>query len=249
MRYFLTLAYHGNAFMGWQKQPDSISVQETLEKSIETLLQQPTAITGCGRTDTGVHARYYVAHFDAEQPLPERFLIGLNAVLPPSIAVFSVHLMHTDAHARYDAYERSYRYYISLHKDPFRTETAWFYPQHKKLDINRMQALAELLPNYKAFYPFCKSYSGVTHYNCAMKSAEWRLNPSEYTLEFEITANRFLRGMVRLIVGTSIQVGIGQIPLEAVVEALETQKPLEKRLSVPPEGLFLTDVKYPYNLD
>lgn len=248
MRYFLTLAYHGARFNGWQIQPDAPSVQETLEQACSTILRQPISITGCGRTDTGVHARYYVAHFDAEGELPGRFVMGVNSLLPDDIAVYSVRTMHPEAHARYDAYERSYVYYLSLRKDPFSTQTAWYYPQNRLLDLEKMQETADLLPQYDTFFSFCKTHSGVDSYTCELKTARWEHRPEEHLLLFHITANRFLRGMVRLIVGACIQTGIGQITLEEVQAALNEQKTLKKSLSVPPQGLFLTDVKYPYEV-
>lgn len=245
MRYFLTLSYLGTPFNGWQRQPNAPSVQETMEKALSTILRQPVEITGCGRTDTGVHARHYVAHFDAEGELPPTFLIGLNSLLPESIAIYSCKPVDARAHARYDAFERSYEYHLALRKDPFATGTAWFYPQHSRLDLNKMQQVADLLPQYAAFYPFCKTHSGVDSYACDLKRAVWEAHPEAHSLVFHITANRFLRGMVRLIVGACIQTGIGQLEVNDVREALDKQQALKKSLSVPPQGLFLTDVKYP----
>jgi tRNA pseudouridine38-40 synthase len=246
MRYFLTLAYLGTDFCGWQRQPNAQSVQAVLESALSVVTRQNIEITGCGRTDTGVHARYYVAHFDLENALPERFLIALNSLLPYSIAIYSVHLMHDAAHARYDAFERSYTYHLGLRKDPFSKETAWFYPQHQKLDLQKMQAVADLLPTFTAFFPFCKTNSGVDSYDCQLSKAYWDIDENPHQLTFHITANRFLRGMVRLIVGACIQAGMDQISVESVRKALEQQTPLEKSLSVPPEGLFLSDIRYPY---
>lgn len=244
-RYFLTLSYRGTRYSGWQIQPNAISVQATLEEAISTILRQKIDLTGCGRTDTGVHARYYVAHFDAEGDLPPRFLNGLNSLLPADIAVSAIQPVASGAHARYDAYERSYEYHISFRKDPFSTETAWFYPQFARLDLQKMQETASLLPHYKSFFPFCKTDSGVDAYNCDLKRATWEILPDGSGLIFHITANRFLRGMVRLIVGACVQTGIGQLSVAAVQEALEKQQHLPKSLSVPPQGLFLTAVKYP----
>lgn len=246
MRYFLSLSYLGTSFSGWQRQPNASSVQETLETALSTILRRPTEITGCGRTDAGVHARYYIAHFDAEDALPPTFIIGLNSLLPPTIAVKSVHPVHAEAHARYDAYERSYEYHIALNKDPFAINTAWFFPQNARLDIDLMQQAAALIPHYEAFFPFCKTHSGVDSYICQVKEAVWELRPEEDRLMFKITANRFLRGMVRLIVGASVQAGMGKISIEAIDTALREQTMLGKSLSVPAEGLALTGVKYPF---
>lgn len=244
-RYFLTLAYHGARYSGWQIQPNAPSVQETLAQGIGTILQQQVEVTGCGRTDAGVHARYYVAHFDAENAIPATFLKGLNSILPDDIAIYAVQAVAPQAHARYDAFERSYEYYLSFRKDPFLTQTAWFYPQFRQLNLELMDELAALLTQYDVFLPFCKTDSGVESYTCDMKSARWERLPGETGLVFHISANRFLRGMVRLIVGASVQVGKGQLTVKEVRDSLEKQIPLPKSLSAPPEGLFLTDVRYP----
>jgi tRNA pseudouridine38-40 synthase len=245
MRYFLTLSYLGTRYSGWQVQPNAPSVQADLEKALTTILRQNIEVTGCGRTDAGVHARYYVAHFDAEGGLPPTFLNGLNSLLPDDIAAHSVQPVASEAHARYDAFERSYEYHIALRKDPFETDTAWIFPQSGKLDLKRMQESADLLPNYAAFLPFCKTDSGTEGYGCELKSAFWEHKPDEYRLIFHITANRFLRGMVRLIVGACVNAGLGKIEVADVQSALDEQKPLKKSLSVPPQGLFLTGVRYP----
>jgi tRNA pseudouridine38-40 synthase len=215
-----------------------------MEAALAQILRHPVDVVGCGRTDAGVHARYYVAHFDSETALPPNFLNGLNALLGPDIAVHGIQPVSPQAHARFDAYERSYAYYIALRKDPFAQDTAWFYPQHSKLEHAKMAEVAALLPRYEAFFPFCKTHSGVDSYACQLKSAHWEYLPEQHRLIFHISANRFLRGMVRLIVGACIQAARGQVPVEAVQAALDTQSPLPKSLSVPPQGLFLTDVRY-----
>lgn len=243
-RYFLTLAYRGTRYHGWQIQPNAPSVQETLETALTTILRQKIDVTGCGRTDTGVHARYYVAHFDAAGDLPPTFLNGLNSLLPEDIAVFDIVPVVPSAHARYDAYERSYAYHISFRKDPFLTETAWFYPQFKQLDRDKMAEMANLLLQYDSFFPFCKTNSGLEAYHCTLKAAHWEILPDARGLIFHISANRFLRGMVRLIVGASVQVGVGQLSFADIKNALDQQIHLPKSLSAPPQGLFLTDVKY-----
>jgi tRNA pseudouridine38-40 synthase len=246
MRYFLSLAYRGSRYAGWQRQPNALSVQEVLEKALSVLLRQPVEVVGCGRTDAGVHARYYVAHFDAEGDLPGTFLQNINGILPSDIAVYTVKAMHVNAHARYDATERQYRYHIALRKDPFALETAWLYPRAALIDINVLQAVADLLPQYEAFLPFCRTDGGNDHYRCTIRLARWEYRPGDEQLVFHITANRFLRGMVRLIVGTCVAVGHGTLSLEAVRQALEEQKPLPQALSAPAQGLALTDVRYPY---
>ncbi len=246
MRYFLTLSYLGARYNGWQVQPGAPSVQATLEEALGVLLRHKVDVTGCGRTDAGVHARYYVAHFDAEADLPPNFEYSLNSLLPKDVAIYGVAPVAPDAHARYDAFERSYEYHIATRKDPFLQQTAWFYRQAQHLDLARMQAAADLLPTYQSFFPFCKTHSGVDSYTCDLKKAVWTALPDEHRLVFHISANRFLRGMVRLIVGACLQAGSGQIHLDEIKQALDTQTPLRKSWSVPPEGLFLTDVRYPF---
>lgn len=248
MRYFLSLAYRGTRYAGWQRQPNALSVQEVLEKALSVLLRQPIEVVGCGRTDAGVHARFYVAHFDAEGALPETFLKNINGMLPDDIAVYTIKAMPSDAHARYDATERHYRYHIALRKDPFTLQTAWLHPQAAHFEIGALQAVADLLPQYEAFLPFCKTESGNSHYRCVIRTARWEQLPDDAQLVFHIAANRFLRGMVRLIVGTCIAVGNGTLSLEAVQQALEEQTPLSKALSAPPQGLALTEVHYPYSI-
>ena len=246
MRYFLTLSYRGTHYAGWQVQSNAPSVQNALETALTTMLREKTAVTGCGRTDAGVHASFYVAHFDAAENLSPGFVNRLNSLLPKDVAVHAIRAVLPTAHARFDAYERSYAYHLSLRKDPFSTETAWHYPLFARLDFEKMQEVASLLPDYSDFFPFCKTDSGVEHFACELKSAFWEQQPEEHQWIFHISANRFLRGMVRLIVGASIQVGRGQLTVADVQKALDKQKPLKKSLSVPPQGLFLTDVKYSF---
>ena len=244
MRYFLTLAYHGTAYSGWQRQPNAPSVQETLERALSTILRETIEVTGCGRTDTGVHARYYIAHFDAANDIPPTFLQGLNSLLPSDIAVYDCSPVADTAHARFDATERAYAYYITTRKNPFSKNLAWFYPQTARLDLSKMNAVANLLLQHESFFPFCKTNSGVDHYRCQLTTAYWEEIPDQHFLVFHIAANRFLRGMVRLIVGACIQAGNGQILVSDIQRALETQSPLPKSLSVPAEGLYLTRIKY-----
>jgi tRNA pseudouridine38-40 synthase len=245
MRFFIELSYSGTRYCGWQRQPNGLSVQESLETALSTILREKIDLTGCGRTDTGVHARYYVAHFDCSHPLPPTFVQGMNSLLPPDIALFSATEVAAEAHARFDAYERSYAYHITLRKDPFATEQAWHYVLHHQLDLQKMADTAALLTRFQAFAPFCKSHSGMDEFDCLLKTAYWDFQPEQHRYVFHISANRFLRGMVRLIVGACIHVGTGKLRLEEVQYALESQTPLKKNLSVPPQGLFLTGVKYP----
>ena len=246
MRYFAELSYRGTNYFGWQRQPLQISIQETLETALSTILRSPTAITGCGRTDTGVHARQYFLHFDVENGGPQNLTHRLNKLLPSDIAVKQIFRVEAAAHARFDAFERSYEYYMGFEKDPFSTDLVWHFPYSQKPDLGKMQKAAALLKNYDHFYTFCKSNTDVKTMACQLKRSEWIFDERKNQYVFYITANRFLRGMVRLIVGMCVNVGLDKIRLEEVEKALKNQSLLEKNLSVPPQGLYLTGIKYPF---
>lgn len=246
MRYFSELAYRGTRYFGWQRQPQQISVQENLETAFSTILRKDIQVTGCGRTDTGVHASQYFIHFDIQEPLPDSLVHRLNKLLPQDISIKRIFEVSDEAHARYDAYERSYEYYMGFEKDPFATDLVWHFPFAEKPDLKKMNEGASLLLNYDHFYTFCKSNTDVKTMKCELKKAEWCENFEKNQYVFYITANRFLRGMVRLIVGMCINVGLGKVSLEEVKTALETQTLLKKNLSVPPQGLYLTGIKYPF---
>lgn len=244
MRYFIELAYNGAAYYGWQRQPHQPSVQETLEQALGTVLRTPMLeITGCGRTDTGVHASCYYAHFDADAPLPENLLSRINKFLPKDIAIRRIIPVADDLHARFDAHYRAYTYYLSAHKDPFRPDTVLYLHHLHQCDTTSMQAAAQLLLSYDHFAPFCKTGSDAKTMHCQLYRSEWIFDDTAW--QYHIAANRFLRGMVRLIVGMCLSVGEGKITLDDVRHALDTQTPLPKSLSVAPNGLFLTEVRYP----
>jgi len=243
MKYFATISYQGTNYHGWQIQPNAISVQATIEQKLSTLLREETKITGCGRTDTGVHAKGYVFHFDSEIPFENKLLFKINKMLPPDIVFHKVTEVAPTAHARFDANYRAYRYYIGAKKNPFQIDTVYYFPSFQKLDRDKMQAAAKLLLEYKAFTPFCKVNSDAKTMNCELHQSEWQFGSEE--MVFHIAANRFLRGMVRLIVGMCLNVGLGKVSLETVKEAMEQQTLLTKSLSAPPHGLFLMDIRYP----
>ena len=245
MRFFLELAYNGAAYHGWQRQPHSRSVQQVLEEQLSMLLRRPIGVTGCGRTDTGVHAAQYFLHFDFEDAFPAHFLRRLNKVLPADIVAYRLLRVAPDAHARYDAIRRSYQYRLTFCKDPFRQETAYFYPYPERPRFEQLQAAAGLLLDYDAFFPFCRSNSDAKTMRCALQRAEW-VRPGPNDLTFHISADRFLRGMVRLIVGMCLNVGAGKVAIAEVRRALDRQERLDRAQSAPPEGLFLTEVQYPY---
>lgn len=245
MRYFIKLAYKGTNYKGWQIQPNAPSVQETIENALSTILNQKIDITGCGRTDTGVHAKEYYAHFDFDGELPKSFLQRINKFLPNDIVFYEIKRVGEEAHARFDAYHRAYEYHIVFDKNPFEIDTAWYYYQARNLDIDTMNEAALLLLNYSEFAPFCKTGHQAKTLICEMKRSEWEVR--EDRLVYHVAANRFLRGMVRLIVGMCINIGIGKITIDDVKHAMETQTMLKKSYSVPPDGLYLCDIRYPTN--
>ncbi len=244
MRYFLYLSYNGTRFSGWQRQPEALSVQEQVETVLETILRRPVEIVGCGRTDAGVHASFYVAHVDFDGDFPAAFLQRANKLIGPDVYLQKLEPVDPEKHARFDAYLRSYAYHITFVKNPFGRETEWFYPYSKEnLNFEAIQEAAALLLQFEAFEPFCKTQSDATTMRCQLARSEWLFEGDKAI--FYITSNRFLRGMVRLIVGMCLLVGGDQLTLEEVRRSLETQTPLRKNYSVPPTGLFLTEVKYP----
>lgn len=244
MRYFASLAYNGAAYFGWQRQPQQISVQQALEEAMSLILNTPIAVVGCGRTDARVHASQYYVHFDFDGDFPHTFIYRLNKVLPSDIVVYQIWECPPDAHARFGAYQRSYEYHIDLQKNPFQPQTIFHYPYTTLPDLSLMGQAAQLLLEYQEFAPFCKANHDAKTLICVLQRSEWELRNSHHWV-FHITSNRFLRGMVRLIVGMCLNVGRGRVVLEQVQGALDQQKALPQSWSVPPNGLFLTEVLYP----
>ncbi len=248
MRYFGEIAYLGTNFHGWQKQKEGSTVQLAIEECLSTVYQQNVEVMGCGRTDAGVHASQFYFHFDIDLDKEEEekyILKRMNKVVGPDVFIKRIFKVKDDMHARFDAKKRSYEYHLIQQKNPFRKNIAYTFPFYHQLDFNKMQETAELLKNYKAFFPFCKSNSDVKTMNCDILRAEW-VKTDNSNLVFHISADRFLRGMVRLIVGSCINVGLKKVSLAAIKEALENQTRLDKSLSVPPDGLFLTAVVYEF---
>ncbi len=242
MRYFLELSYNGTPYHGWQRQPNAISVQEVVENSLSTLLRVDTEIVGAGRTDTGVHAKQLIAHFDCDNHLEIHTLqYKLNAILPPEIAISNICLVKDEAHARFDAVRRSYQYFITLKKDPFEINTCYYLK--KQLDVALMNEAAKLLLNYSNFKCFSKSKTDVKTYNCTITNAVWDENGDQ--LIFSISANRFLRNMVRAIVGTLIEIGEHKLNLDDLVNIIKSEDRSQAGYSVPAHGLYLTNVEYP----
>lgn len=242
-RYVLELAYNGTNYAGWQRQPDAPTVEATVDSALSLLLGEKIKINGCGRTDAGVHSSYYVAHFDFSGTFPPNLLRRYNKYIAEDISLLGVYRVPADFHSRFQAVSRAYTYRITLKKDPFRRDTVASLPQMKDLDQNKMQAAADLLLEYGAFAPFCKSNSDAYTMNCQVTEARWVFDVKEWT--FHIAANRFLRGMVRLIVGMCLRVGEGKLQLDEVRHALDKQERLPRPWSAPASGLFLSAVDYP----
>jgi tRNA pseudouridine38-40 synthase len=261
-RYFIELAYNGTAYHGWQVQENAVSVQGVLNKALSTILRQPIETTGCGRTDTGVHAKEFFAHFDVEVNSLWSMVDGqssnhglsaidygqkvrgLNALLPPDIAIKNIIPVHAGAHARFDATARSYQYHIHFNKDPFLQGASW---QLRDVpDLELMNRAAAIMMGYVDFSCFSKSNTQVKTNNCKITQAEWM--KTDNGIVFHITADRFLRNMVRAIVGTLMIIGRKEMAPEAIREIIESKNRSNAGTSVPACGLYLTDVKYPYQL-
>ncbi|GAB2780856.1 tRNA pseudouridine(38-40) synthase TruA [Salinimicrobium soli] len=244
MRNFLELAYFGKAYHGWQRQPNAVSVQEVVEQALQTLLQENLEITGAGRTDAGVHAKQLYAHFDTSKPLGKNFLFRVNALLPKDIALVSVREVTPEAHARFDAVSRSYEYHIVKEKDVFSIDTAYWVK--KELRVDEMNRAAKILLEYKDFKCFSRSRTDVKTYNCSIEHAFWETTNSG--LVFHIKADRFLRNMVRAIVGTMLEIGQGKMEAENMHEIIRSGNRSEAGASVPAHGLFLTRIEYPQTI-
>lgn len=241
MRYFIELSYNGKKYHGWQIQPDVISVQEKLNKAISILYQQEIQVVGAGRTDTGVHASQMFAHFDTEKNIQGDLVFKLNSILPEDIVVYKVFLVDTEKHARFDATSRSYEYKICLGRNPFLLDFSWQIHSQKP-NINLMNEAAKLLLEYEDFQTFSKVKTEVYTFNCNVTEAFWVQKENELT--FHITANRFLRNMVRAIVGTLVDVGFEKISIDDFRKIIESKNRGNAGLSVPAKGLFLTQIKY-----
>jgi tRNA pseudouridine38-40 synthase len=245
-RYFIELAFKGTEFHGWQIQPNAISVQECLEKALKTITRETIAVTGAGRTDTGVHASYFVAHIDSVNPNLDHpdFAYKLNSLLHKDIVVFNISKVQSDAHARFNAVSRTYQYHINLRKDPFKRAISWYY--FRQPDLNLMNEANRILFDYTDFTSFSKLHTEVKTNNCKIYQAEWTQSGSDIT--FTVKADRFLRNMVRAIVGTLLEVGTGKINPDEFRAVIERKDRGEAGLSVPAQGLFLTDVEYPESI-
>ena len=241
MRYFMHLSFFGKHYHGWQRQPKDLSVQEVLEDRLGTLLGKHVDIVAAGRTDAGVHARIMVAHFDWDPPLREDLLHRLNAFLPEDIAVKDIRAVKPEAHARFDAISRTYQYHLVQHKDPFEQDRAYYLTQ--SLNFEAMNAVAALLPEYSDFKAFSRVHTDVRTFICDIRQAHWKREGEAWI--FSITADRFLRNMVRAVVGTLLEVGKGKLTLEDVKSIIKSRDRSRAGASVPAKGLYLTGITYP----
>ena len=239
----MTLSYDGTRYHGWQIQPNGVSVQERLQEALSTLLRESIAVTGAGRTDAGVHARKMVAHFDWKGDAidGQQLAYKLNRLLPYDIAVSKVEMVSEDMHARFSATSRMYRYYIHTTKDPF--QRVYSCEIHYPLDFAKMNDAARILMTYEDFGAFCKSGADVKTTLCQVTKAEW-VQTSPTTWYFEIRANRFLRNMVRAVVGTLIEVGRGRLSLDDFKKVIEGKQRSDAGESMPGNALFLEDIVY-----
>jgi tRNA pseudouridine38-40 synthase len=245
LRYFIELSYNGSAYHGWQNQPNAISVQEVVESALSTLLKVSISIMGAGRTDTGVHAKQMFAHFDYENIFNKIDLVyKLNSFLPTDIVIHDIFEVKEDSHTRFHAVSRTYLYRVALKKNAFTTNEAYYVKQ--ELDIEKMKEAAKVLFEYKDFQCFSKSNTDVKTYHCTIMKAEWVLLNDE--LQFTIKADRFLRNMVRAIVGTMINIGLGKIDIEDLHTIIKSKNRSEAGFSVPACALYLAEVEYPKHI-
>lgn len=242
-RYFIFMSYNGSSYHGWQVQPNSTTVQQIMEEALSTVLGETIEVTGAGRTDTGVHASFFCAHIDSNKDNldGDMKLVGrLNSFLPKDIAISAIKKVDSGLHARFSAISRTYKYYIALKKSPFWTDYSWYLP--KKLDVVSMNKACGILVRYSDFTSFSKLHTDVKTNNCAIYEAKWDVDGD--MLVFTIKADRFLRNMVRAIVGTTVEVGLGKKSLEEFEKIIIAKNRCAAGQSVPAKGLFLVDIQY-----
>jgi tRNA pseudouridine38-40 synthase len=244
LRYFLDISYKGTSFHGFQKQLNAISVQEVIETKLSQLLKVETSLVASGRTDTGVHAMQQMIHFDAAEKLTAELIYKLNKMLPLDISVHRLYEVADNAHARFDAISRSYEYHIHTHKNSFKNELSYYFPS--PLSIPLLNDAAGFLVGRQDFTSFSKVHTSVAHFECDLTEAYWEQRPE--ALVFHVKANRFLRGMVRTIVGTLIEVGAGRKEPAWIKDVLAAKDRNAAGRAVPPDGLFLSKVEYPASI-
>lgn len=242
----MRLAYRGANFHGWQSQPNAVSVQQSIEGALSMVLRTPTSIVGAGRTDTGVNAAMMIAHFDVPQPIADTVTLvkQLNSIVGRDIAIYAVFPVAADAHARFDATSRTYKYFVTLHKSPFLYPLSW--QCTTPLDFQLMNDAAARLPGYTDFTSFSKLHTDVATNNCRITHARWEQEGEQWV--FTITADRFLRNMVRAIVGTLVDVGRHKLTVEQFCQVIEHRDRCAAGTSMPGNALFLWRITYPYSL-
>ncbi len=247
VRYFLLLAYKGTAYHGWQIQKNAISVQQVLNDKLTVVLREEINVVGAGRTDTGVHAEYFMLHFEVEKPIADSalFIDKINKLLPKDIAVYQLFNVDIEANSRFDALSRTYEYRISRIKNPFHSDLVWFY--RVALNISLMNQAAKILFEYQDFSSFSKTGTQVATNNCKIFEAHW-FETNNNQLIFRVKADRFLRNMVRAITGTLIDVGREKLSLKEFRKIIESKNRSNAGFSVPAHGLFLTKIDYPKGL-
>lgn len=244
-RYFLELAYKGTRYSGFQIQENARTIQYEVEKALKILFKQPLQLTGSSRTDAGVHARQNYFHFDINLEIPEKELYHLNAILPPDIVVLSLVQVSPNAHCRFDAVAREYNYYIYQHKDPFKEDRAWFFPYQLSIDV--LHQTAAIIPQYSDFTSFAKRNSQVNNFLCNIQYSSWQEKDGFYI--YTVRANRFLRGMVRGLVGTMVKTARNKIHVEQFKQIIEAKDCTKADFTTPPQGLFLSKVIFPQKLN
>lgn len=256
MRYFIKFAYNGEKYHGWQSQPNAVSVQQKIEEALSIVMRLPVSVTGAGRTDAGVHAREMYAHFDLPSLIDDkrRLILSLNRLLGKDIAIYDVIPVKDDAHARFDACERTYKYFVTFEKTPFLYPFCWHSPS--RLDIDKMNEAASILLEVDDFTSFAKLHSDAKTNICDVRKAQWDVidnngdglfpNLINDGIVFTISADRFLRNMVRAVVGTLVDVGRGKLTLEKFKEIIAKKDRCSAGTSMPANALFLWEVKYPY---
>ncbi len=240
-RYFLEVSYNGYNYSGFQKQENANTVQAEIEKAFLLLQRNEISLTGSSRTDAGVHALQNFFHFDYEEPIHSQFLYKINAILPSDIVVLNIQKVEDDAHCRFDATGRIYRYCIYQTKNPFLRDCAYYFPY--KLDLEKLNEAAQLIMQYKNFTSFSKRNTQVKSFLCDIQQSEWR--QEEHLLVYQVKANRFLRGMVRGLTGTMLKVGRKKISIEDFKQIIEEMNASKADFAVPAKGLFLTKVEFP----
>lgn len=245
MRYFFHISFNGINYHGWQRQKSAISVREVFEANLEKVLKEPVECIGCGRTDAQVHASQFFFHIDVQKEWDFDLLFRINKMIPKDISVFDIIKVEAKQHARYDAISRTYDYFIHTYKDPFLIERSSYYPE-RNLNLDKMNQAVKLISKYSNFYSFCLSPEKHTSTNCQISSAKLFYNDKADRLRFQISSNRFIRGMIRIIIGKLLEIGTGKLSVEEFEHLLLNKIALYNTKPAYPQGLYLSKIIYPY---